>query len=112
MTAPPGSEWFCHQCRHNPVKGPGEILCLSCAGSTEPEPDVRAEYIEKGKELLARSETFANHGQINSAIARALQGILAMHIAVAEAPDIGMDFGGFSLPEPPEPERGPKPWGQ
>ena len=110
MTAPPGNEWMCQQCRKRPVTERGATTCDRCAEQPEP-PEVSAddrhvEAIANAKTLLTASTKAPNM----PAIALALQGILTVQIELLESqPDMG-EYS-FALPEQgPQPQMGPQPW--
>lgn len=110
--------WMCQACKHNPVPALGEQLCADCATTDSVGDDRTADVIDSARALLAESEKASRitSGQMHRAIALALQGILVCQIEsltrLGEAAEpFMMPAGTIMLPDP-EPEIGPKPWGQ
>lgn len=114
--------WMCRSCGKAPVPAIGETLCETCAAEAviRPGSDRPAQAVESAKAFLLASDE-ATIVQPDRAIAYALQGILVCQIELVHAnaealsrQDFMMPAGTIMLPEDsePQPERGPKAWGQ
>ena len=120
MTVP---SWMCSQCNQAVAKL-GDTLCPLCQQEAVDNPDPHQRAIVDAKNLLDKAKLATNRGNVSAdaqlAIAFALQGILVCQLALLRA--AGADLSGLASPDlpgfvmlpnqEPEPERGPKPWGQ